>query len=228
MYPILLNASQFQLKPGVPDKILWKQEDDNLVPFSTSVVWNTIRPRREEVGWASSVWHDHAIPRHAFNMWLVTKERLITQDKIQQWNHAKGNCNLLVCALCYQELDSHKHLFFECNFASKVWDLIKVHAGMGLIEPKWDAIMEWLIDRGKRKSIMMIVARLLVATSTYFIWQERNARLFTSDRRTPDQLYRVIMETSRLKLQSIMFKKTTVEEESMHVAWKVKIVQNAT
>ncbi|GJU58678.1 reverse transcriptase domain, reverse transcriptase zinc-binding domain protein [Tanacetum coccineum] len=32
------------------------------------------------------VWFTHAIPRHAFQLWLIMRRSLKTQDKLRQWD----------------------------------------------------------------------------------------------------------------------------------------------
>ncbi|GJT75663.1 hypothetical protein Tco_1042388, partial [Tanacetum coccineum] len=66
-------------------------------------------------------------------------------------------CWDLTCPLCEATPDSHEHLFFICPFANSVWSRMKVKAG------------------------------LVVAASAYFIWQERNWRLFKKSKRSIDQ-----------------------------------------
>ncbi|GKD59606.1 reverse transcriptase zinc-binding domain-containing protein [Tanacetum coccineum] len=43
------------------------------------------------------------------------ENKLATQDKVRNW----GSYDLMMCPLCNQDTDSHKHLFFECKYAEK-------------------------------------------------------------------------------------------------------------
>ncbi|GKD74120.1 RNA-directed DNA polymerase, eukaryota, reverse transcriptase zinc-binding domain protein [Tanacetum coccineum] len=56
-------------------------------------------------------------PRHTFILWLATKERLATQDRIAKWN---GQIST-ECPLCKKEKDYHEHLFFKCDYAEKMF-----------------------------------------------------------------------------------------------------------
>ncbi|GKB79502.1 RNA-directed DNA polymerase, eukaryota, reverse transcriptase zinc-binding domain protein [Tanacetum coccineum] len=45
-------------------------------------------------------------------------DRLITQDKLQNW----GNNAVNRCCLCYNDYEDLKHLFFKCSFSEDVWN----------------------------------------------------------------------------------------------------------
>nr|XP_043639248.1 uncharacterized protein LOC122610318 [Erigeron canadensis] len=129
------------------DKLVWKH--DNVEhPFSSSAVWNALRQRGEEVNWAHLVWFSSCIPKHAFIMWLIIREKLLTQDKILKWSPSRRlNMNVMCCSLCIAAFDSHSHLFFECKYSMQVWLRVRNDAFMQHIPPKWNDIMDWLNAR---------------------------------------------------------------------------------
>nr|GEU60555.1 hypothetical protein [Tanacetum cinerariifolium] len=53
-----------------------------------------------------------------------------------------------------------------------------------------------------------VIAKLVVAASAYFIWKERNSRLFKKSKRSEDHLVECITSSIRLKLISCRFKKS--------------------
>nr|GEX06939.1 hypothetical protein [Tanacetum cinerariifolium] len=110
------------LDPNKEDVLVWKDIHGNLKPFSVSLVWDSIRPRKALVPWVNIVWFSQCIPCHAFHMWLVMLNKLKTQDVLRQWDvSCDSNLNVLRCPLCKTQPDSHSHLFFECQFSSHVW-----------------------------------------------------------------------------------------------------------
>ncbi|GJR59950.1 sodium/hydrogen exchanger 6 [Tanacetum coccineum] len=69
-------------------------------------------------------------------------------------------------------------------------------------------------------NVSSIVGRLILASSAYFIWQERNNRIHSKPSRNEDQVAKIIVEMVRLKLASINFK----NKESvrlMKAIWKI-------
>jgi hypothetical protein len=117
--------------------------------------------------------------------------------------------NMMCCLLCYRCNDSHGHLFFECEFSASVWKTISLKIGMEQVGSRWDDIIEWLKQRAKSSTITNVLGRLLVAASAYFIWQERNNRMFNNQNRSSNVLLNVIMDTVRYRLRGLRFKKTT-------------------
>ncbi|XP_022040716.1 uncharacterized protein LOC110943275 [Helianthus annuus] len=205
---------------NAPDRLMWKH-GDNVAEYSSSRVWDSLRARDQEVDWANLIWFSQCIPRHAFLMWLIVRRKLLTQDKILQWNHTRSNnMNMMCCLLCYEDVDSHEHLFFECKCATQVWEAVRSKAGMESLEPKWCDILDWLGSHSRSKSAKNLVCRLLVAALAYTIWQERNNRLFRNHARPPDTLCKVVLESVRYKLMGLRFKNTAGVRELLE-KWDV-------
>ncbi|KAF5781391.1 hypothetical protein HanXRQr2_Chr11g0483031 [Helianthus annuus] len=88
-----------------------------------------------------------------------------------------------------------------------VWSIIRPLADIHTSSFKIGDIMEGLLSIPNKNSVRSIIGRLLLAASSYFIWQERNARLFNSTRRLADKLGEIIVSTVRLKLASLKIKR---------------------
>ena len=117
--------------------------------------------------------------------------------------------NLSRCPLCELVPDSHDHLFFQCVFSSEVWSQVKLKADMHNSYCSMNDIIHWISPFAKKKSAIGVVAKLVLAASTYFIWQERNSRLFKQKKRSKDQVIKLILFTVRLKLLTLSFKKSS-------------------
>ncbi|GJY34417.1 hypothetical protein Tco_0418886 [Tanacetum coccineum] len=65
-----------------------------------------------------------------------------------------------------------------------------------------------------------VVAKTVVAACCYYIWQERNFRLFKNLKRSPQQVIDCIKVTVRLKLLSCYFKKSKDAMEVIHL-WEL-------
>ncbi|GJY41443.1 hypothetical protein Tco_0428713 [Tanacetum coccineum] len=204
-YPFL-STCHVPLVVSRSDCLVWRNSQGVSKPFSVAQVWSDIRPRCPQVDWYPMVWFASCIPRHAFNLWLVVKRKLKTQDLISIWDVSDSLGSL--CSLCGIQPDSHDHLFFECPFASEVWDRMKGLAGLDSSSPNIYAIITGLIPIASRRSILSLIAKLVVAASAYYIWQERNWRLFKNCKRKPIQICECIQSSVRLKLLSCKFKKS--------------------
>nr|GEZ12720.1 hypothetical protein [Tanacetum cinerariifolium] len=78
------------------DSLEWRCRDGRGKPFSVHNVWDLIRLRDNLVSWCDLVWFHACIPRHAFNMWLIFKQRLRTQDRLRSW---EVNSDLVIAGL---------------------------------------------------------------------------------------------------------------------------------
>ncbi|GJX60854.1 reverse transcriptase domain-containing protein [Tanacetum coccineum] len=83
------------------DVLLWLDLEGNLRPFSVACAWDSLHSRADVVDWFHVIWFPQCIPMHAFHMWLVTKQKLKTQDRPRQWDVGPStDLNLLRCPLC--------------------------------------------------------------------------------------------------------------------------------
>ncbi|GKC96297.1 reverse transcriptase domain-containing protein [Tanacetum coccineum] len=189
------------------DVLEWRNNMGEAKNFSVAAVWNCIRPRSDEVDWCHVVWFSNCIPHHAFHLWLVARRRLKTHDMLRQWDF-NGSLLSFQCPLCDGPPDSHEHLFFECSFSSQVWGHMRNLAGLSNVAGSIQVIVDTLIPFLKRRSARSVVAKLVVAACSYFIWQEQNSRLFNNQTRSFRQVIECIKSLVSLKLLSCYFKKS--------------------
>ncbi|XP_071694902.1 uncharacterized protein [Rutidosis leptorrhynchoides] len=93
----------------------------------------------------------------------------------------------------------------------KQWEVWKEVCGICIFPSnvvKWRDIINLFNPIAHRRTVRVVIMKLLFAASVYFIWQERNAWLFKKNSRSPDQLFKVIYATVRLKLMSLKLKDT--------------------
>ncbi|GKB51886.1 reverse transcriptase zinc-binding domain-containing protein [Tanacetum coccineum] len=143
------------------------------------------------------------------------------QDKLRQWDVAPTtDITQVCCLLCGTQPDSHEHLFFKCSYSSKVWALIRGLVGVDVVLLVLDNILAWFQPMGNKRTIQNIVGKILFAAASYFIWLERNNRLFKNNRRTPEELRDAIVVTVRLKLTTFRFK-NNAKVHSLISLWKM-------
>ncbi|GJV55581.1 reverse transcriptase zinc-binding domain-containing protein [Tanacetum coccineum] len=138
------------------------------------------------------------------------RRSLKTQDKLRIWDvEASTDLALLRCSLCGAQQDSQEHLFFECTFSSQVWYFVSRIAGLEHVPLILEDIMICFHPMVAKRTFKNVVGKLLFAASSYYIWLERNNRLFKNTRRSPEELRDLIMVTVRLKLVTFRFKNTS-------------------
>ncbi|XP_022024393.1 uncharacterized protein LOC110924705 [Helianthus annuus] len=118
---------------------------------------------------------------------------------------SETNLRLMCCPLCKYDRDSRNHLFFQCVYASEVWRKVKSLVDMEDVTDSWDSIIQWMDLNAHSRTAESIICRIVVAASTYFVWQERNSRLFNQNQRSASVLAKVIIDTVRLKIMGFRF-----------------------
>ncbi|KAJ9557000.1 LOW QUALITY PROTEIN: hypothetical protein OSB04_011614 [Centaurea solstitialis] len=138
--------------------------------FSVSEVWRTFSGNHETVAWYELCWFKNHVPKHSFCFWLAILDRLPTRQR---------KCGRQMGILSYS------HLFFQCTYSNSVWMLIRDDIGCSL-DGVWNPIILELSHRrwhpGENHKKRLFVGLI------YYIWQERNRRLFDTRRRDPPQL----------------------------------------
>ena len=71
---------------------------------------------------------------------------------------------------------------------------------------KWAEIIQEMVDLPCNRSIMSILRRVAIAACIYYIWNEKNKRLFADAKRSSQELQREIYSCVRLKLASLKSK----------------------
>ncbi|GJX52394.1 hypothetical protein Tco_0280763 [Tanacetum coccineum] len=83
-----------------------------------------------------------------------------------------------------------------------------------------DDILAFLIPISKGRSVVSIIARVVFAAMAYFLWKERNSRLFSKKILSIDNLVESICSTVRLKLVTFKFKISSTSRMLLDL-WKV-------
>ncbi|XP_021996200.1 uncharacterized protein LOC110893398 [Helianthus annuus] len=219
LFPVLINL-QVPVLHDTQDRLVWINSEGNSCYFSSWEVWNNIRYREHVVSWLHMVWFKQCIPRHSFHLWMVIRNKLKTQDRMSVWEAGSAtNLNLMCCPLCYHDRDSRNHLFFECSYAKEIWLSIRDMANMGNVNGRWEDIMLWMDQHSTRQPVN-VVSRLVVAAASYFVWQERNSRLFNRNQRSATALSQEIVNTVRLRLLSFKFKQGAVNRNFLQ-KWNI-------
>ncbi|GKE87604.1 putative reverse transcriptase domain-containing protein, partial [Tanacetum coccineum] len=145
--------------------------------------------------------------------WGSRNGTLQTQDKLRQWDVEDADLTLIRCLLCDEVLDSHSHLFFECSFSSKVCCYVRRLAELESVPPLMHLIVFRLLSISTKRTARSIIGRLVLATTSYFIWLKRNYWLFKNTRKSPEDVRDMVMNTVRLKLLFFWFKHTSRVQE---------------
>ncbi|GJR45040.1 sodium/hydrogen exchanger 6 [Tanacetum coccineum] len=108
-----------------------------------------------------------------------------------------------------------------CAFSSHVWSNVRVLCGMDSIPPQIIDVTTFINPIFKGKTTVSILSRLVLADTSYYIWLERNERLFKKKTLSSDQIVDVIISMVRLKLVTFKFKKMSSRSCLLLDQWKI-------
>ncbi|PWA73992.1 reverse transcriptase zinc-binding domain-containing protein [Artemisia annua] len=216
-FPVLNNIQIPILQNDVPDKVLWVTNSGNRTEFATKWVWKDLCDIGNKVLWKDVVWFLQSIPRHSFVLWMAVQDRLMTQDRIAIW---KPNDDMK-CVFCKLNQDSHEHLFFQCKYTKNVW--IEMQKLMDKrFSFTWHSIIDEFSQLKANRSIWSIIRRLVLGATIYFIWQERNTRLFKNSERKGEVLIQNIMDSIKCRIMSFVVKETE-NIRAVETKWNVQL-----
>ncbi|KAB5521999.1 hypothetical protein DKX38_026318 [Salix brachista] len=177
------------------DKITWIKQPSGI--FNIHSAWEKLRERKPEMITHKLLWYPNNIPRQSFILWLAMQGRLRTMDR--------GYCQQTTnCVLCGQEPETHSHLFFECPYSRAVWTSINARAKIQWRQLSWINLIHWASGAwAKRKDFQHLTARLILSSTVYFLWYERNRRIFTSLHRPSREIAEDIYQLLRAYLANL-------------------------
>jgi hypothetical protein len=113
-----LSSIPFHPKPWSADHCLWKGHPSG--NFNIKSAWESLCDRRPENNIHQLLWFKGHIPRQSFILWLASLGQLRTIDRL----HSIGIIRNATCIFCGLHTETHKHLFFECQFSYIVWQTV--------------------------------------------------------------------------------------------------------
>ena len=96
------------------------------------------------------------------------------------------------CPFCNNCPDSHDHLLFQCQYSKNVWTEFESMKALKQLPSSWKDTILALVNWFPNKSIVSIVGKLVFGAMVYYIWQERNKRLFSQEKRNEKTLTEII------------------------------------
>ncbi|GKC20611.1 RNA-directed DNA polymerase, eukaryota, reverse transcriptase zinc-binding domain protein [Tanacetum coccineum] len=201
----LYNA-RYDKKATVADMIhnnqwRWKDELNNVFPELNNIQVPTLSEDQDKSMWRCS---NGELKHHTFVLWMAIHGRLQTQDRVFLWK----NDTSMRCFLCKQSMDSHGHLFVQCNYVVEVWQNVKVIGYVSQLKQNWEDTV-CAMSANHCNAIKSVVCRIVLSAVIYFIWRERNKRQFSMETRPAKVLFDIILDTVRTRLRSLKVKNST-------------------
>ncbi|PWA39134.1 ATPase, F1/V1/A1 complex, alpha/beta subunit, Zinc knuckle CX2CX4HX4C [Artemisia annua] len=107
--------------------------------------------------------------------------------------------------------------------AADVWNKAKKIADTKNVDGDWNRLIMNFTTECVNKNIGWVVRRLVLAACVYFLWQERNGRIFRDVHNSSQEIYNKVVENVKGRLSGIIVKDSintrSVEEKWQYPAW---------
>nr|GEY36280.1 hypothetical protein [Tanacetum cinerariifolium] len=100
---------------------------------------------------------------------------------------------------------------------ANVWGNVAEKINLTTIDYNWENIIQDLVRRKNGNNIWSVMRRLSFAVVVYYIWQERNLRIFRRNKKDEGALTDAINETIKLKLISLRVKESSAVDKVANV-----------
>ncbi|XP_059639778.1 uncharacterized protein LOC132282173 [Cornus florida] len=124
-----LQLQNIQPPSHASDKVEWIPSSPN--EYSHRLTMEYFTPPN---AWDQLVWFKHRIPKHGYIVWLALKKRLATLDTKPMMTKHYTNA----CYLCLAQAESLDHIFFKCQFSSRIWEFVQHAAGFYIKPDSWN------------------------------------------------------------------------------------------
>ncbi|KAK9733319.1 hypothetical protein RND81_04G059600 [Saponaria officinalis] len=156
--------------------------------FSVTAAYHILRRRKARVAWTGVFKGGRVVPSHGIITNMAGLAQLPTTDNIIR----RGMIIINRCNLCKSYGESHRHLFFRCPYSKEIWGRLLKWMYIGGRSCDLITELHWTARRGKRKHWKTRWFRICLAACVYFIWNERNFRIFKGFERDPITLVGII------------------------------------
>nr|XP_018621920.1 uncharacterized protein LOC104120770 [Nicotiana tomentosiformis] len=116
--------------------------------------------------------------------------RLSKKDRLTKWGIIVDQ----TCILCYKEQECLDHLFFECEFSKELWYRLLQWQGIHRAVMIWQDEIDWASREMRSNNPSADIFRMSLTGCVYYIWQERNLRIFQHKQRSLDVILRSLVQ----------------------------------
>ncbi|XP_022735626.1 uncharacterized protein LOC111288994 [Durio zibethinus] len=130
---------------------------------------------------------------------MAILNRLPMKDRLRSWGmeiDSRSN-------LCHNEYETRDHVYFECVYTKEVWQKILQPCKIDRRVGSWYTELSWSENRLKGKALISTLLRIAWNACIYFIWGERNQRIFKQGEMTTAQMVDKVKEIVRYRLHGL-------------------------
>jgi hypothetical protein len=97
------------------DNLLWMHTDSGCLQLKDAYLFKS--QQFQDLHWAKSIWSPDIPPSKSLMVWRLMHEKVPTDENLL----IRGCQFPSMCNFCCKNVESSFHIFFECEFAIKLW-----------------------------------------------------------------------------------------------------------
>ncbi|XP_074300959.1 uncharacterized protein LOC141632299 [Silene latifolia] len=150
-------------------------------------VYSIFHGTHHDLRWMAPIMDGIVLPKHAFVATLAAQNALATVDNVCK----RGVLIVNRCVLCLQDAETCAHLFFGCPYSKNLMQQVLIWQGTTrqVLSLKHEL---YKLALSRNRSWRSKLARCSFSAVIYFLWQERNLRVFDGVRRDVSVLLKQI------------------------------------
>jgi ribonuclease HI len=148
------------------DELVWNNSASGSLSLKDAYLHQA--PVGQNLGWTKLLWNHFIPPAKSLLVWRLMYKKLPTDDNLM----VRG-CHLpSMCSICLSCAESSNHLFFQCHFATLLWNwflnLLNIHSNIAGTDDIWK-----LCDRGWGPQCKTVISAAVINIINV-IWYCRN------------------------------------------------------
>ncbi|XP_039007790.1 uncharacterized protein LOC120135602 [Hibiscus syriacus] len=151
--------------------------------------------------------------------WMVVLDRLPTRSRLISFGLNVES----LCLLCNRGEETRGHLFFQCEFSSRLWFVSLSACGFRRSVLIWGLELDWMCCMTRGCSLPALVLRLAWNDCIYMLWRERNERVFGRAKSSVEEVFKRFQEIVRLKLSGRVKQRQLLRHSALCESWDLLV-----
>jgi ribonuclease HI len=155
-----------------PDELVWNSSNSGSLSLKDAFLHQA--PVGQNVKWTKLLWNISIPPAKSLLVWRLMYNKLSTDENLL----VRGCYLPSMCSICGSNAESSSHLFFQCTFATMLWNwflsLINLHCNISDIHDVWK-----ICDRSWGPQCKLVITAAIIHIFNA-IWYCRNQSRFNN------------------------------------------------
>ena len=172
----LFDAAPTAMAPDQEDEITWKLNREG--KYTAKTAYQMQCQQAPNPAYSSFIWKVWAPNKLKMFMWLLIRDRLWCNDRLQR----RGWPNGYFCPLCTRNLETSTHFIWNCSFSHLVWGKCATWSGCSSLAP----VMTFQLSSAQTCQLLINKTatacrrgiRSLIIMIAWELWRERNHCVF--------------------------------------------------